>query len=68
MLSDRERAMERHPDDFETEDGCYECGGEGFIVADCFEDSCCCADPEMDHGLIPCPLCKPVEQRRGSGH
>ena len=52
-------------DDFD-DDGCYECGGEGFIVADCFEDSCCCADPEMDHGLIPCPLCKPVEQRRGS--
>ena len=28
------------------DDECYECGGEGYIVADCFEDSCCCADPE----------------------
>jgi hypothetical protein len=36
---------------------CYECGGEGYIVADCFEDTCCCADPESEHGLIPCPLC-----------
>ena len=38
-------------------DGCYECGGEGFIVDDCFEDTCCCADPELQHGLIPCPVC-----------
>ena len=43
--------------DFDSED-CYECGGEGYIVADCFEDSCCCADPELEHGLIPCPVCK----------
>lgn len=37
--------------------GCYECGGEGWIVADCFEDTCCCADPVESHGLVRCPLC-----------
>lgn len=42
-------------DDYDEE--CYECGGEGFIVAECLEDSCCCLDPEEDHGLIPCPVC-----------
>ena len=36
---------------------CPECGGEGFIVDDCDEDTCCCADPSASHGLIPCPLC-----------
>lgn len=44
------------------EDGdseCYECGGEGWIVDDCFEDTCCCADPECEHDVIPCPNCNP---------
>ena len=38
---------------------CYECGDEGWIVDDCFEDSCCCADPETQHDIIPCPVCNP---------
>lgn len=47
-------------DDFDPEDDdCYECGGEGWIVDDCFEDTYCCADPEWDHGVIPCPVCNP---------
>ena len=42
---------------FDDDDSCGECGGEGYIVADCFEDTCCCADPEFEHGLIVCPNC-----------
>ena len=30
---------------------CPTCGGEGEILQDCFEDTCCCADPE-EHGYI----------------
>lgn len=41
------------PDD-ET---CSRCDGEGYVVADCVEDSCCCEDPDVEHGSIPCPLC-----------
>lgn len=46
-------------DDYEDEyyEGCGECGGEGYVVADCFEDTCCCAEPELEHGLIRCPTC-----------
>ena len=52
--------LQEYPiDDFDDEDGCYECGGEGWITAECFEDTCCCADPEAEHGSIPCPLCNP---------
>ncbi len=48
------------PDDYEYDnEGCYECGGEGWIIADCDEDCCCCADPGLDHGVIPCPVCNP---------
>lgn len=36
---------------------CYRCDGDGYIVADCFEDTCCCADPELEHDLIVCPVC-----------
>jgi hypothetical protein len=35
---------------------CSTCGGEGQLLAECFEDSCCCADPE-EHGYITCPVC-----------
>lgn len=42
------------------DEGCFECGGEGWIMADCFEDTCCCADPEEEHGVIPCPNCNPT--------
>lgn len=38
-------------------EGCFECGDEGYVVDDCFEDTCCCADPELQHGLIRCPVC-----------
>lgn len=41
------------------EDDCEECGGEGVILNDCFEDTCCCADPEEEHGYRDCPLCQP---------
>lgn len=40
------------------DDECPECGGEGYITAECFEDTCCCADPDEEHGLIACPLCR----------
>ena len=39
------------------EDECYECHGDGVVFAECFEDSCCCANPEQDHNVIPCPVC-----------
>ena len=38
-------------------DGCWNCGGDGYVLADCFEDTCCCADPELEHDLIPCQYC-----------
>lgn len=25
---------------------CENCGGDGFTEHDCFEDTCCCEDPE----------------------
>lgn len=40
-------------------DTCPDCDDEGFIVAGCIEDTCCCSDPELDHEWIPCPLCSP---------
>lgn len=51
--------LQEHPiyDPSEEEDGCYECGGDGWITEDCFEDTCCCSDPEIEHGVVPCPLC-----------
>jgi hypothetical protein len=39
---------------------CTTCGGEGYIVDDCDEDSCCCLNPELDHALIRCPDCNPL--------
>lgn len=39
-------------------DECYECGGEGIVLNDCFEDTCCCADPEAQHGYSTCPACR----------
>jgi hypothetical protein len=38
---------------------CGECDGDGYVTADCFEDTCCCADPEAEHGVEPCPICNP---------
>ena len=36
---------------------CWECGYDGWVLADCFEDSCCCADPEEEHEYEPCRTC-----------
>lgn len=48
------------PDDYcDDDDGCWECGGEGWIENECFEDTCCCADPEASHGIRPCWRCNP---------
>ena len=41
----------------EYEDECSECGGKGWVVGDCFEDTCCCADPVLEHGLVRCGVC-----------
>jgi len=45
------------PNWFEPDEDCPECGGEGFVLRDCFEDTCCCADPETQHGYKRCPMC-----------
>lgn len=47
-------------DDYE-DDGCYECGGEGF-VSDCVEEWAC-VDPEYgcDYCTRRCPLCNPTK-------
>ena len=34
---------------------CPECD-EGYVEADCGEDTCCCADPS-DHGFDVCDTC-----------
>ena len=52
------------PDIDDVEDGdCARCDGDGWITADCFEDTCCCADPDEEHGSIPCPECNVDGQR-----
>lgn len=43
--------------DPDPDEECYQCGGEGWITGECFEDTCCCANPEEDHDMIPCPVC-----------
>ncbi|MDT0507552.1 hypothetical protein [Novosphingobium sp. MMS21-SN21R] len=46
------------PDDYDDiDDGCYECGGEGF-VSDCVEEWAC-VDPEYgcDYCTRRCSLC-----------
>lgn len=30
------------------EQDCWKCGGDGYIPHDCFEDTCCCLDPDDD--------------------
>jgi hypothetical protein len=27
---------------------CYTCGGDGIVEHDCFEDCCCCLEPNDD--------------------
>lgn len=46
------------PDDYDDE--CPYCYGEGMIELDCFEDTCCCAYPELEHGVMECPHCVEV--------
>ena len=41
------------------DNACSRCDGEGWILGDCFEDTCCCEDPETEHDMIPCNLCNP---------
>ena len=41
---------------------CSRCDGEGWILGDCFEDTCCCEDPETEHDMIPCHFCNPGGQ------
>jgi len=36
---------------------CFECDGDGYLVADCEEDSCCCLNPEAHHRLVTCDNC-----------
>lgn len=55
-MEQQEQSFEHFYDDGEAEE-CWECGGDGWVVADCFEDTCCCADPETEHGIEPCPNC-----------
>jgi hypothetical protein len=45
--------MSNEPED----EDCGTCGGEGYITNVCFEDTCCCANSDIDHGLIRCPDC-----------
>jgi hypothetical protein len=51
------RQDESGADDDEWGEPCWECGDEGYVLSDCFDDSCCCADPETEHGYEPCPVC-----------
>lgn len=41
--------------DFDEEEDCTLCGGDGY-VHDCGEDTCCCANPDEDD-LEPCGRC-----------
>lgn len=52
-----EGPMDVEGDDWDNDGCCFNCGGDGFVVGECFEDSCCCANPELDHDLSPCPYC-----------
>ena len=36
---------------------CFVCDGEGSVMADCGEDSCCCLVPEVEHGRVRCGNC-----------
>lgn len=49
----------------EFDEDCQHCGGDGFILQDCFDDTCCCADPEASHGYLPCQFCTVLVPREG---
>lgn len=44
-------------EDLDIDDECWNCGGDGYVLLDCFEDTCCCEDPEEEHGIMECPYC-----------
>lgn len=48
---------EREAQDYYEEEYCPDCGGDGWVDGDCFEDTCCCADPVASHGVVKCPTC-----------
>ena len=39
---------------------CFDCGGEGLILDSCFEDTCCCSDPEFQHETLTCLTCNGI--------
>jgi hypothetical protein len=47
------------PEQWRDDEGepCEECGGEGWVEGDCFEDTCCCVNPAASHGLVECQSC-----------
>lgn len=40
---------------------CPYCDGDGLIPLSCVEDTCCCEDPELEHGVMECPYCVEVK-------
>ena len=36
---------------------CQDCE-DGYVLDDCFEDACCCAESEISHDTIVCPTCE----------
>ena len=52
-----EMKPEREAQDYYEEEYCPDCGGDGWVDGDCFEDTCCCADPVASHGVVKCPTC-----------
>jgi hypothetical protein len=49
--------MSEHDDCDGEWHGCPDCEA-GYVLDDCFEDSCCCLHPELDHDVIPCSTCE----------
>lgn len=46
--------------DEDDTDECPFCGGDGYVLDDCFDDACCCIDPETQHDLVECNVCSVV--------
>jgi len=66
VIPDAGKLVELADDYDDYEDGCYECGGEGF-VSDCVEEWAC-VDPEYgcDYCTRRCPLCNPARAQSSS--
>ena len=54
---ERVRRHDSREDGDYFDDVCPNCGGEGYVLRDCDEDTCCCADPEESHGYKICEWC-----------